>query len=150
METVYMNSNKYLFSNFLEDKKVFNLAEAYWRRIVSGISGEKKIPFQSYLNHFDSEGKKEYDANPIYDAIFPTLSKALRIIQDTPEKDTSDITVWIDKFEPDEDVPVVHELVIALALSRETAEVARRLLRQWIIEDFSPQDMERAIEEIIK
>lgn len=127
----------YLFVTFMEDKKVFNLAEAYWRRMVSAIAREAGISFRSYINHHDSKGRKEYDANPIFDAFFPSLCKAIRIIQEKPGAGAPDIATWMDTIELNEDEPPVPELVIALALSRETAAAARQLIRQWVAEGAS-------------
>ena len=125
---------KYLFPTFLEDKKVFNLAEAYWRRMITTIAQEANAPFHSYINHYDSKGRKEYDANPIFDAFFPSLHKAVRIIQDEPETDAPGLATWMDTITLNEGQPPVPELVIALALSRETAATARELIRKWVVE----------------
>lgn len=136
---------KYLFPTFLEDKKVFNLAEAYWRRMITAIAEEANAPFQPYINHHDSKGRKEYNANPIFDALFPSLHKAVRIIQDEPEAGAPDIATWMDTIELEEGQPPVPELVIALALSRESAAAARELIRQWVVEGFSEERMGEVI-----
>jgi hypothetical protein len=138
-------TNQYLFSDFLENKKVFNLAEAYWRRMVTAIAQERGCSFRPYLNHLDAAGRKEYDANPIFEAFFPELNKAVRIIQDRPEQGKLDLSGWLDQLELEESHPPTPELVLALALSRETAEAARQLLRCWIVDDCSPAEMKKAI-----
>ncbi len=63
-----------------------------------------------------------------------SLRRAVRIIQDEPEAGTPDIAAWMDTIELDEGEPPVPELVIALALSKETAVVARELIRKWVVE----------------
>lgn len=75
-----------------------------------------------------------FSANPIFDALFPSLRRAVRIIQDEPEAGTPDIAAWMDTIQLDEGEPPVPELVIALALSKETAVVARELIRKWVVE----------------
>ena len=138
--------SKYLFATFLEDKKVFNLAEAYWRRMIISIAKETGAPFKSYINHYDSTGRKEYDANPIFDALFPSLHKAIRIIQDQPETtDAPGLAAWIDSIELYEGQPPVPELVIALALTKETATAAREFIRQWLVEGLSEGKMKQVI-----
>ena len=119
---------KYLFQSFLEDKRVYNLNQAYWRRSLSVIAKERKLSFQPYLNPNDSEGEKEYDANPIFEAFFPELRKAIRIIQDEPEKDAPELAAWLDSIELEEDERPVSELVIALALSQESSKMAKQLI----------------------
>lgn len=140
METSLKNS-KYLFSSFLENKNAFNLSQAYWGRMIKSIAREKGLSFQPYLNPYDGAGQKEYGANPIYDAYFPSLQKAVRIIQDTPEEGPRDITAWINYFEIEEDQPEMPELVIAIALSQESAGTARELLRKWLLDGLSGEEM---------
>ncbi|MCB0594774.1 MAG: hypothetical protein H6557_13900 [Lewinellaceae bacterium] len=52
-------------------------------------------------------------ANPIFDAFFPSLHKAVRIIQDEPEAGAPDIATWMDTIELEEGQPPVPELVTA-------------------------------------
>ncbi|MCB0558605.1 MAG: hypothetical protein KDD09_06660 [Phaeodactylibacter sp.] len=118
--------------------------------MVKAVAREKSLPFQPYLNPYDGAGKKEYDANPIFDAYFPTLQKAVRIIQDTPEEGAPDITAWINYFEIEDDQPETPELVIAIALSQDSAETARELLRKWLLEGLSKENMEKAFEGVVK
>lgn len=149
MDTMVTNP-RYLFSTFLEDKKVFNLAEAYWRRLVRAVASEGELDFHSYLNHYDSQGRKEYHANPIFDAFFPGLSRAVRIIQEAPEADVPDIAAWVDTIELEEGAAPVPELVIALALSRDTSQIARRLIRSWIVQEPTPEAMRAVIDVVLR
>jgi hypothetical protein len=144
------DSNQYLFSDFLENKKVFNLAEAYWRRMVAAIARARGGSFRPYLNHLGADGRKEYDANPIFEAFFPELDKAVRIIQDRPEQGKMDISGWLDQLECEEGRPPTPELLLALALSRETAKIARQLLHRWIVEDCTPEEMKKDINRYTK
>ena len=84
-------------------------------------------------------------ANPIFDAFFPSLHKAVRIIQDEPETDAPGLATWMDTITLNEGQPPVPELVIALALSRETAATARELIRKWVVEGFSEEQMGEVI-----
>lgn len=64
-----------------------------------------------------------------FDAYFPKLHKAVRIIQEEPEPGVPDMGAWTDELELKE-TATVPELVIAIALSRETATAARKLIRK--------------------
>lgn len=48
----------------MENKKIYNLAQAYWGRMIRSVAREKGLSFQHYLNPYDGAGLKEYDANP--------------------------------------------------------------------------------------
>ncbi|MCB0550777.1 MAG: hypothetical protein KDD19_24620 [Phaeodactylibacter sp.] len=113
--------------------------------MITAIAEEAGVPSHSYINHFDSKGRKEYDANPIFDAFFPSLYKAVRIIQEEPEAGAPDIAAWMDSIDLFEGKTPVPELVIALALSKETAADARELARQWIVERHSAAEMQQLI-----
>ena len=128
-----MPTNRY--PSFLDNKRVYNLNQAYWRRLLTDLIKDTDLSFQPYLNPTGANGNKEYDGNPIFNAYFPDLDKAIRIIQDTPEEGTVDLSTWMDQIELEEGQPPVPELVIAVTLSRETSEKAQELMRQWIITD---------------
>jgi hypothetical protein len=127
--------SKYLYASFLEDKRVYNLAQAWWGRLLTGLASERKLEFRPYLNPRPASGRKEYDGNPICNAYFPTLDKAVRIIQEGPEEEPASLSAWLDTAEIHEAGPETPELVIALELSRATATRARALLRRWLVED---------------
>jgi len=149
MEAAFGKS-KNLFSSFMENKKIYNLAQAYWGRMIRSVAREKGLSFQHYLNPYDGAGRKEYGANPIYNAYFPALRKAVRIIQDTPEAGAPDITAWINYFEIEEGQPEAPELVAAIALSQESAGTARELLRKWLLDELSGEEMEKVFEGVVK
>jgi len=74
---------------------------------------------------------------------FPKLHKAVRIIQEEPEPGAPDLGAWLDEIELEEGSTPVPELVIALALSRETAAAARELIRKWVVEDVAREEIVR-------
>lgn len=134
-----------LYPTFLENKRVYNLNQAYWRRLLTDIIKDTDLSFQSYLNPLGANGQKEYDGNPIFDAYFPSLSKAIRIIQDVPEDDSNDLSAWIDHIELEEGKPAIPELVIAVTLTQDTASQAQELIRQWIVADVSVVEMKEIL-----
>ncbi|MDX1666930.1 MAG: hypothetical protein R3350_06865 [Saprospiraceae bacterium] len=156
-----MTKDKPLYITFLEDRRVYNLVEAYWRRLFHGLFDEANFSFHPFYNKHFRNGQKEYDANPIFDAYFPARHKLVRILQEMPEPDAPPLTAWIDHWpaaemdaaerprpdDPEKALMPIPELVIALSLSRETAALTRCFLKQWILEDFNAEEMEKAIEE---
>ena len=84
--------------------------------------------------------------DPIYNAYFPSLDKAIRIIQEAPEEEPASLSAWLDTVEIRESGPETPELVIALELSRATAARARAFLRQWLVEDLGVGGMAEVID----
>lgn len=134
-----------LYPSFLDNKRVYNLNQAYWRRLLSDLIKDTDLSFQPYLNTISANGNKEYDGNPIFNAYFPTLNKAIRVIQDTPEEGAADLSTWMDQIELEEGQPPIQELVIAVTLSRETAAQAQELMHQWIVERRTVREMEEQV-----
>lgn len=132
--------NRYLYASFLDNKRVYNLAVAFWRKLVAAIAREGDMAFQYHLNDTGPDGHREYDGNPIFAAYFPKRKRAFRIIQDRPEADKPDWAAWTGSTEGpnNEEVP---ELTIALALSTETAAVAKQFLHAWLLDQISLEEM---------
>jgi hypothetical protein len=89
--------------------------------------------------------------NPIWDARSDALDRAIRIIQETPTRlDAPEITAWItsrdEQFYEGTDFPKT-ELVVALALSEESAVIARELLQKWIDGTTTIEEMRGLIHE---
>lgn len=153
---VTLDKEKLLFSGFLESARVYNLAEAYWQRITRRLAGEAGLTFHRFYNNRYANGEKMYDANPIFDAYFPERHKLVRIIQYLPDPGDLFLTAWVSHWtggiegnaipsQPEKQGAPIPELTISLALTRETAATARRLIRQWVVEDCSPEEMEAEI-----
>lgn len=163
MATTALDEQHILFRTFLEDHRTYHLVEGYWKRLFKALFAEKNIPFQPFYTKRSRSGRKLYHANPIFDAYFPEQHKLVRIIQYLPEPDDLLLSAYLDhwdiaEMEPDNQprpadaakaLTPVPELVISLALTRETAAAARNLLRQWIVNDLNEEAMERVIEETI-
>lgn len=131
-----------LYPSFLENKRVYNLNQGYWRRLLTDLIKDTDLTFEPYLNPVDANGQKEYDGNPIFNAYFPSLRKAIRIIQDVPEGDAAELSAWMDHIDIEENQPPIPELVLAVTLSRETSAQAQRLMEQWVLENVSVEGME--------
>lgn len=138
------------YPTFLEDKRVYNLVRASWKRSLDRMLGDNQIEYRPYLNPYQN-GKLEYDGNPIYNAFFPSLNKAIRIIQVADEGESQvDCSAWIDRIKPEESKEPFNELVIDIVLSKVSRKMAEQLIKHWILGDYSADDMEKAIKQIIQ
>jgi hypothetical protein len=69
------------------------------------------------------------DGNPIYQAFFPELKKAVRIIQEEPLL-PADFGSWVNLTEVNEEE--VEELVISLVQTEENVERAIAEIYDWL------------------
>ncbi len=119
--------SKYLYCNFLTDKRLYNLNRGYWKKMLISLGKELSIPF--YNEHF-ANGKPFYDGNPIISAYIPSLKKSIRIIQEVPEMNEVEIGVWTEDTEFDNEN--IKELVISLELSQESSKIAKKMIIEWL------------------
>jgi hypothetical protein len=140
---------KLLYSNFLENKKVYNLNVGFWQKIFNKILKEKNYSFQKKSNTTFANGLSFYDGNPIFDAIIAQPHKAIRIIQEEPTSQKIEISAWVEDTEL-EKRQKIEELVISLELSRETKMIVQDFIKAWVIDNFSRQKMEKFISQKIE
>ncbi len=136
----------HLYVNFLENKKVYNLVQGYWRQLFSQLSQKKQLHFVPYLNMETRKGTKEYDGNPVFNAWEKTLNRTVRIIQVAPQEETLEVSAWMDTIELTPNEAPVPELVLSVVLSRESYAVAARLITTWMDKKTTAEDMEAVIE----
>ena len=132
---------KFLFPDFLEKKKIYNLNEAYYNRLFRKITGEKPVP---YYNTRYNNGEKFYDGNPIFSAL--ASGRLLRIIQEEPESQHLFLRASLEKT-PEEDI---DELVIILELSQEGKPLLEGLIRKWLADEEEKEAMSRFIKEKLR
>jgi len=84
---------------------------------------------QNYLNTTMVNGVDLQDGNPIYQAYFPELKKAVRIIQEEPLL-PADFGSWVNLTDVNEEE--VEELVISLVLTEENVERAIAEIYGWL------------------
>ena len=136
----------HLYANFLENKKVYNLVQGYWQRLFSGLAQERRLQFFPYLNPTTRTGQKDYNGNPIFDAWEKTLNRAVRIIQVAPQGEQLDVSAWMDSIELQETPAPIPELVIDLALSKESYALAECLISAWLTARTTKEGMVAMIE----
>jgi len=131
-----------LYQNFLENKKIYNLAQAAWGRVMNSLLKDLNYTYSPYLNDRQS-GKKEYDGNPIFNAYIPEIKRAVRIIQVSPEEEGEDISGWIDSIQlKNKDT---KELVLDLKLTKEAKRQARELISAWIEKELDEERMDEIL-----
>lgn len=142
-----LNKMKHLlYKNFLENKRVYVLNSAYWKRVLNKIFRMSSSVYVAWLNTTYCNGKKFYNGNPIFNGLFKEKNKAVRIIQEEPESEDISISAWIDKIEPEKD-KIIYDLVISLELSKESKAIAESIVKAWIVDDLSYSEMENFINE---
>ena len=93
---------KYLFSNFLKEKTVYQACKDYWEIKIYELFYRNKISgAKSYLNTTFGDGTDFFNGNPIINYYFEETGKAIRIIQEEPNPKDLEIASWVDKFETD-------------------------------------------------
>ena len=138
---------KYLFSNFLKEKLVYQSCKDYWEIKVNELLFSNKISgAKPYLNTKFVNGTDFYNGNPIINYYFSNSNKAIRIIQEEPNPKDLEIAAWTDKFETDNFE--ANELVISIQLTPYSEKIAHDLIKKWVVDDFSASVMEKYIDYI--
>lgn len=155
-------AEKYLYEKFSEDKRIYNLNQGYWKRKLQSQLRGKLLAENVLFKNIDANGKKIYDANPIFTFINSQQTKGIRIIQeDIKRLNKSDnfekkvlIDAWLDKiliynsYNPANDKGVeIEELVIALFLTKETVNKTMYLIINWLNNDLDSSNIEQILSE---
>jgi len=157
---VSLEPSDVLYPAFLADHRIYHLVEGYWKRLFDQVLADTGLRYRRFYNQRTGSGRRLYDANPIFDAYFPGRHKLVRILQYLPEPDDPLFFAYLDAWpaaEPDDDprprpddpakaLDPIPELVLSLALTRETAAKAKTLLRHWVVADVSEKEMEAWID----
>jgi hypothetical protein len=118
-----------LYPDFLEDITSYQAASGFWHAKLNPLFWELGLNKQDYLNTTMVNGVALQDGNPIFQAYFPELKKAVRIIQEEPLL-PADFGNWVKVTEVDEEE--VEELVISLVLTEDNVERAWEVIRAWV------------------
>jgi len=112
-----------LFPTFLEDRRVYNLNEAFYKRLVKGVTGMEAAHFfqPTYAN-----GQKIYD-----DHIFSTRHKdrILQFIQRIPDSEYPVLRARHKKWDGEYDM-----LVLTLELSDVIKPVLKKVIKAWLVD----------------
>lgn len=122
----------HIYKNFLNNKKVYKLNEAYYARLFRSITAAAPLPF--YQTQFNN-GEAFYDGNPMFNTLYG--ERVLRIVQEEPESEHPYFRVSLGRT-PD---GKWEELVIFLELSKETISPLKEAIKQWFVEKRDVGDM---------
>jgi hypothetical protein len=64
-----ITNNNFLYPTFLEDPKVYQQVEAYWKTQISELLAPQQIIPKSWLNKHYGNGEPIREGNPIYDTL---------------------------------------------------------------------------------
>lgn len=125
----------FLYEKFLEDRRVYHVARAFWFRQIKNTLPNKKL-FPSYLSERFENGVLFYDGNPIFNMVNPKTGKAIRIVQESPREFekfyASFLSKSLHKIEINGRLKPISEKVIVLTLTRESLERVKGELREWL------------------
>jgi len=139
-----MEKSMVLYANFLTNKRVYNLAQAYWKRLFDRLAKACGFAWSPYINQMQG-GKKEYDGNPIFSAYVVSKNRAVRIIQAAPEEGSMEISVWVDSIELKDGKSPVPELVMDVVLSPATKDLAEKLVEGWLAEGWTEKEIQKML-----
>ncbi len=125
----------HLYKDFLENEASYEETVTYWRKLVDEVAEER-----GYLGEWREWQTKYYadgttpiprDLRAIFDARCDRLHRSVQILQGLPTRNEVEIAAWLQKNGTSED-DQLDELVINLALSVESAAIAKDLLKYWM------------------
>jgi len=127
--------NGFLYERFLEDRRVYLAARAFWFRHARRIlPGRELLP--PYLSERFGNGELFFDGNPMLNLINHRTNRAARIVQESPVYFDKFYSSWEQETELGLDSnghPIsVNEKVIVLTLTSETLEKSTNELRAWL------------------
>ncbi|GAB5555114.1 MAG: hypothetical protein Sapg2KO_47050 [Saprospiraceae bacterium] len=135
------------YPDFLEQPEIYKAVSSFWEAVLRDqLESEQQEWHPFYQN-------KDQDGNPVFSAWLPKQHKLLRIIQFIPEPGDTLFSSWVDQWQGDwpKGIPQakdltnlpVPELVLDLAMTTETIQLAQTLIHLWIAQDQSPAQLEK-------
>ena len=131
----------HLFPKFLADESEYGKVEQFWRQIWADIPANDRAVGKWRADWFEPQPPR--DGNPVFTAVSEKFRKGIRVIQYEPTSQEPELDFWLDTFggEPT-DPSAIRELVIACALSTESARHARKLMSSWILGAVDESDLD--------
>jgi len=121
---------KHLYSDFLKDKKVHNLNEAFYKKRLKAVTGSQPA---SYFEKVYGNGQKIYD-----DHIFSTMynDRILQVIQLEPVSEQPFLKARVQKWDNQYDM-----LVLSLELSDAVKPELEKIIRAWLVEGVASEQL---------
>jgi hypothetical protein len=120
---------RHIDRDFLTNRRQYRHAEKFWRdlweRLVAGagVAGTWQQPWL---------GTPLRDGDPMFRAVSHDLGRGVRVIQHEPTSNDLELVWWLDRFGEEGIDPVIEQLVISCALSKQAADQAQQLLWSWV------------------
>jgi|GEM_PF-2386193 len=146
---------EHLFEGFSSSAETYRKAEEFWESLFQECiySSTQSNEWQRWwpTTYGDGLTSLEKGDKPIFDAKSDRQKKAITISQIEPESDEVEISAWIRElgYQNVGQYAGVSELVINVAASNEAAQVARKLITKWTIENTDPEEMNQFIKQSI-
>lgn len=122
---------RHLYENFLLDRRIYNLNEAFYKKLVRSITGSDAEHFfqPSYAN-----GQKIYD-----DHIFSTRHKGriLQVIQRKADSERPVLRARCQKWDSQYDM-----LVLTLELSDAIKPALKKIIKAWLVDGESFENIQ--------
>ena len=146
---------RHLFRDYLMFEDQYEGARAFWKRLVNDVARQmsQEGEWQPWMPRTYWDGSSlSPDTAPIWDARSEELKRSVRVLQSPPESDDVEISAWLTKFDYSESggPGPTEELVINLALSEESAAIARTLLERWMDKGVSFEEMQTVLREALR
>ena len=136
------------YPDFLEEVRDYEIVTTFWTQLI------EQLPSVGEWHPFYQNSAR--DGNPVFSAWLPGQRKLLRIVQFLPEPGDSLFSAWLDDWQGDWpkgltapvdlDEQPVPELVIELAATDNTLQLARTLIYLWLVADISVAEMKVLLE----
>lgn len=132
------------FPDFLTNPSSYQKVQEFWKETLKQYLPKGEEAWQPFYNN------PILDGNPIFSAWLPQQQKLVRIIQFLPEPGDLLFSSWIDQWQGDfpkhitqqpPGKPPIPELVLELALTPETQQLAKTMMHLWIYLDQPPKEI---------
>lgn len=143
---------RHLFEDFLVNSDSYHACERFWEQLTSEIVSReaRSSEWKRWIPRSFANGTPmELDGNPIWDGRSDELDRAYRLIQMPPTEDRLELGTWLNHNDSETPELPGDELVIVLALSEESAELASDMLRKWMDPSTTPEVMSRYTTEVL-
>jgi hypothetical protein len=129
---------KYLHEQFLQDPQEYALNGAFYTQLIQTITGSEPVPFFQ-MNY--GNGDKMHS-----DHIFSTKynNRILQIIQREPTSAQPMIRVRVQRWADEQEM-----LVLTLELSEEVKAILERVVKAWLMEGASEEEIKIEIHQTV-
>lgn len=143
---------KRLHEHFLRTREEFLAARAFWQEIVDRVTalegqGEK---WPQWISDTKVGGDPiDIDLLPIISGWSLACNRAFQIVQTNRRANNVTIAAWIREYDPEFHELPAAAMFIGLSISQETADLAEKLLAEWVKPGTTPAVMREVIDQLL-